>query len=139
MATGAGRRLVSSYVSDLQPDLVHSHDTYGLMVQGLNLPRVFTVHGFIYGDTLLSGSRFARLRSWLWHRVETRGWADQPNIISISPYVRERVSRYSAANIRDIDNPVSAGFFEQLCAPEPGRIFSAAVISRRKNTVKLVS
>ena len=139
MAIGAGRRLISDYVVGLRPDVVHAHDTYGLMVQGLEkLPRVFTVHGFIYGDTLVSRTRFARLRSIIWKWVETRGWADQPHIISISPYVRERVSRYSEANIRDIDNPVAPKFFSQTHEPEPGRLFSAAVISPRKNTHRLV-
>ena len=138
MATGAGRRLVSEYVAALGPDLVHAHDTYGIMVQGLPLPRVFTVHGFIYGDTLIAQQRFARLRSWLWKRVETGAWADQPNIVSISPYVRERVSRFSSANIRDIDNPIDERFFSGRSTLEQGRVFSAAVISKRKNPQMLV-
>jgi glycosyltransferase involved in cell wall biosynthesis len=138
VARGAGRRLVSQHVASLAPDLVHAHDTYGIMVQGLRLPRVFTVHGFIYGDTLLSDTRFARLRSWLWKRVETAAWADQPNIVSISPYVRERVSQFSAAVIRDIDNPIAEQFFDTPSQPDPGRVFSAAVISQRKNTQMLV-
>ena len=138
MATGAGRRLVSDYLAALAPDLVHAHDTYGIMVQGLSLPRVFTVHGFIYGDTLVAEQRFARLRSWLWKRVETSAWADQPNIVSISPYVRERVSRFSGATIRDIDNPIDERFFNGASVLQAGRVFSAAVISRRKNPQMLV-
>jgi len=48
------------YLADLGPDLVHSHDVYGLMVKGLPIPRVFTVHGFIHADTAVSGQRLAR-------------------------------------------------------------------------------
>ena len=75
------------------------------------MPRVFTIHGFIYGDTLVSNRKFARARSWLWKHYETRAWADQPHIISISPYVRERLAGIATGVIHDIDNPISEPFF----------------------------
>ena len=137
-AVGAGRRQVSRYLMDLQPDIVHAHDTYGIMVKGLPLPRVFTVHGFIYGDTLISGRRCARLWSLVWKKVETAAWADQANIISISPYVRERVAQYSRARIFDIDNPIDPSFFDIGKSSTRNIVFSAAVISPRKNTLTLV-
>ena len=138
MAMGAGRQAVLSFLETLRPDIVHTHDTYGLMVNGYPGPRLFTVHGFIHGDTRVSGTRFAALRAQLWKFVETKGWADQPNIISISPYVRELVSQYSRACIRDIDNPVAREFFDLKWQPVPHTIFSAAVISPRKNTLRLI-
>ncbi len=137
-ATGPGRRTVSQYVMSLRPDLVHAHDVYGLMVQGLPVPRVFTVHGFIYGDTLVSGEPLAWLRSKIWKRIETAGWADQPHIISISPYVRERLSGFTNARIHDIDNPIAPSFFEIPRNEQPGTLFSAALISPRKNTLTLI-
>ncbi len=138
VARGPGRRSICAFLDTLRPDLVHAHDTYGLMVKGYPGARVFTVHGFIHGDTRISGSRFAALRAQLWKIVETGGWADQPNIISISPYVRELVSRHSRARIRDIDNPVAREFFELNWHPQSHTVFSAAVISPRKNTLRLI-
>ena len=137
-ATGPGRRQMQEYVIGLEPDVVHAHDTYGLMVKGMDVPRVFTIHGFIYGDTLVSGSRFARLRSWLWRRVETGGWADQPHIISISPYVRERLAGIATGVIHDIDNPISEACFNVGRHERAGTIFSAASICPRKNTLALI-
>jgi glycosyltransferase involved in cell wall biosynthesis len=137
-AMGRGRRQVSEYVSDLHPDVIHAHDTYGLMVQGLRIPRVFTIHGFIYADTMVSGQRLASLRSRLWKWCETRGWADQDYIISISPYVRERLAGIAGGVIHDVDNPVSPELFEVRRAERRGVIFSAAVIEPRKNTLGLV-
>ena len=133
-----GRRLVSGYLARLKPDVVHSHDTYGLMLKGFPAPRVFTVHGFIYGDTRVSGGRLPRLRAALWKYFETRGWADQPNVISISPYVRERLSGIVKGRIHDVENPISESFFALERREIEGVIFSAAVISRRKNTLALV-
>ncbi|MHC4560800.1 MAG: glycosyltransferase family 4 protein, partial [Planctomycetota bacterium] len=76
-AIGPGRRQIRDFLEhEIKPDIIHAHDTYGLMVKGMAAPRVFTIHGFIHGDILVSGSRFAALRSWIWHRVETAGWAD---------------------------------------------------------------
>jgi glycosyltransferase involved in cell wall biosynthesis len=137
-AIGPGRRCVQDYLNRLAPDVVHAHDVYGLMVKGLPLPRVFTVHGFIHADTALSGSRFARLRSRVWHRIETSAWADQPHIVSISPYVRERLGGIATGVVHDIDNPVATSFFEIERDEQPGRIFCAALINARKNTLTLV-
>ena len=76
-AIGPGRRQMHGFLAALKPDVIHAHDVYGLMVQGFPAPRVFTVHGFISADTLVSGERFPRLRSLLWRRLETRSWADK--------------------------------------------------------------
>jgi glycosyltransferase involved in cell wall biosynthesis len=137
-AVGPGRRQMHAYLGALAPDVVHSHDTYGLMVKGLGVPRVFTIHGFIHADTLVSGTRFARARSWLWRRAEVGGWADQSHIISISPYVRERLRGLTSATIHDIENPVGLPFFTMPRQEVPGTIFSAALIEPRKNTIVLV-
>lgn len=137
-ALGGGRRRVSQYLMNLAPDIVHAHDTYGLMVKGLPIPRVFTIHGFIYADTLLSKTKWAWIRSKIWHRIETAGWASQPHIISISPYVRERLSGITTGVIHDIDNPISESFFHIERKERKGVIFSAAVISQRKNTLNLI-
>jgi glycosyltransferase involved in cell wall biosynthesis len=137
-ACGAWKHQLQNYLINLQLDLVHSHDTYGIMTQGLKLPRVFTIHGFIYGDTLLSQKKLAWLRSRIWRVIETRAWAEQPHIISISPYVRERLNGIAKGVIYDIDNPVGEEFFHIQRAEKKGTIFSAAVISPRKNTLTLV-
>ena len=137
-AVGPGRRQMKEYFKEIKPDVIHAHDTYGLIVKGLSLPRVFTIHGFIHGDTLVSGSRFAVLRSWIWRRIETAGWADQPHIISISPYVRERLGGIAKGVIYDIDNPICESFFDIARKEHKGTIFSAAAITPRKNTLALV-
>lgn len=137
-AVGSGRRKISEFLGRLAPDLVHAHDTYGLMVKGLRIPRVFTIHGFIYGDTLVSGVKLPWLRSQVWRIIETSGWADQPHIISISPYVRERLAGIARGIIHDIDNPISEEFFNIPKQERADVVFSAAAICPRKNTLRLV-
>ena len=132
------KKLISNYVNKLHPDLIHAHDTYGIMVQDLDIAKVFTVHGFIYGDTLLGNGRFKWIRSKLWEYIEKKSWSKQPNIISISPYVRERVSPVSSAIIYDIDNPISAQFFSVDRNEIPYTIFTSAVICSRKNSLRLI-
>ena len=137
-AVGAGRQQMIRYLKKLAPDVIHAHDVYGLMVKGLPMPRVFTIHGQIYKDTRVSGGRFRRLRSWLWKRIELSGWADQPHVISISPYVREQLTGIVTGTIHNIDNPIGENCFNLDRREEPGRIFSAAAICPRKNTLMLV-
>ena len=135
---GPGRRQVQDYLRVLRPDVVHAHDFYGIMVKGLLLPRVFTVHGFIHEDTLYSGQRLAWLRSRLWRFFETAAWADQPHIVSISPYVRERLRGVCRGVIHDIENPVSEELFQTVRTPDRQMLFSAALICPRKNTLGML-
>jgi len=133
-----GPKQIKSCLNEIKPDIVHAHDTYGIMVKNIETPKVFTIHGFIYGDTLVSEKKFPYLRSKIWKFVEQGGWAKQPNIISISPYVRERLSGITAAQIYDIDNPISSRFFEVIPQREEAVVFSSAVISPRKNTLGVI-
>jgi len=87
---------------------------------------------------LLSENKFPWLRSKMWKIIEQGNWASQPNIISISPYVRERLSGIATGMIYDIENPISESFFDIDRAEKKGVIFSSAVISPRKNTWGLV-
>ena len=137
-AVGPGRRTVQAFLQELKPDLIHAHDVYGLMVKGMTLPRVFTIHGFIHADTQMSGTSLAALRAWIWKRVETAGWGEQPHIISISPYVRERLTGIARGVIHDVDNPIAVECFEVERREVPGTIFSAASLCRRKNPLALV-
>lgn len=138
-ALGPGRRQIHSYLADLKPDVVHAHDFYGITVKRLPIPRVFTVHGFIHEDTRFAPSPFARIRSWLWKWAETSAWADQPHIIAISPYVRERLRGVAKGVIHDIENPISEEFFRIERHPVPGTVFSAALLCPRKNTLGLLA
>lgn len=137
-AIGSDRHQVATYVKQLAPSVVHAHDVYGLMVKALSIPRVFTIHGFIHADTLVEKQRLARVRSWLWYWAESASWADQPHIISISPYVRERLARIATGTIHDIDNPISESFFHIQRRERKGTILSAAAICPRKNTLSLI-
>jgi glycosyltransferase involved in cell wall biosynthesis len=137
-ATRSGRQAMQAYLERLQPDVIHAHDFYGMMTQGLAIPRVFTIHGFIHADTLQAGERFSRLRARLWRRAEHACWANQPHIISISPYVRESLRGIAQGVIHDIDNPIDRRCFEVERRERQGTIFSAALICPRKNTIGLL-
>jgi glycosyltransferase involved in cell wall biosynthesis len=137
-AIGPGRRQMSHYLKTLAPDVVHAHDVYGLMTKGLAIPRVFTIHGQIYRDTRVSGGTFSLLQSMLWKPIELSGWADQPHVISISPYVREQLAGIVKGTIHDIDNPIGENCFTVDRHEKEGTIFSAGAICPRKNTLALV-
>jgi len=137
-ALTTGKRLIENKIKEISPDLIHAHDTYGIMVKDLTIPKVFTIHGFIYGDTLLANGKFKNIRSKIWELIEKSSWRKQPNIISISPYVRERLTGVSNAHIFDIDNPISEHFFDLTRQSSKNIIFTSAVIAPRKNVIQLV-
>lgn len=135
---GSDRLHLRRYLDWLSPDLIHSHDFYGIMVRRIPQPRIFTIHGFIADDTRLAGRPWCFLRSKLWAILEHHNWADQPHIIAISPYVREHLKGISKGTIYDVDNPISEHFFNLKRNAGHNIIFSAATICPRKNTLGLV-
>lgn len=137
-AVSRGRCQVQDYLLRLKPDVSHAHDFYGLMTQGLAMPRAFTIHGFIHEDTRYGKGSVAWLRGWLWRVFETAAWREQPHVIAISPYVRERLRGIARGVVHDIENPIAAACFDVKRNPQSHMIFCAAVVSRRKNTLGLL-
>jgi glycosyltransferase involved in cell wall biosynthesis len=137
-ALGRDARRLREYVGGLRPDVVHAHDTYGIMMQSIDTPRVLTIHGFIHADTRVSGASLARPRASVWKQIETRAWARYPHIISISPYVRERLTGIATGAVHNVDNPIADAFFDVQRRDGAAQVFSAATISPRKNTLAVV-
>ena len=132
---GPGRRRLLRYAQELQPDVLHTHETYGLALGNVSIPHVFTVHGFDHANLMADSAKHASVRSWLWQHAERRGLSTQKHIISIAPYVHKMIEPLTKANIYDIDNPVDERFFEIARQTEPGRILCVGWINERKNTL----
>jgi len=136
---GPGRKRLITKIHQLNPDIVHSHETFGLTMGNLDIPHVFTVHGFDHANIPAEGRSFARGRSILWRFVENRGLGRQKTIISISPYVRGMIERFAPqAAIHDIDNPVDDRYF--TVSPDKQtdgdkRVLILGWINERKNTL----
>ena len=136
--TGPGKKRLISYIKDLQPDILHTHETYGLCLGNISIPHVFTVHGFDHANLIADSAKFGLVRSRLWKQVERRGFVAQKHIISITPYVRQMIEPLTKATIYDIDNPVDERFFKIERKPESGRILCVGWINERKNTLGAV-
>jgi glycosyltransferase involved in cell wall biosynthesis len=135
---GPGRRRLVRYITELRPDVVHIHETYGLGLGNFPIPHVFTIHGFDHANLVADSARFAWVRSRLWKLVTRHGLATQRHIISITPYVRSMIEPSTGASIYDIENPVDERFFNIARRPETGRILCVGWINERKNTLGAV-
>jgi glycosyltransferase involved in cell wall biosynthesis len=139
---GPGRKLLMRKIRQLNPDVVHSHETFGLAIGKLDIPHVFTVHGFDHANIPAEGRPFARSRSLLWKIVERHGLSQQKTIISISPYVRGMIEQYAPlAAIHEIDNPVDDRYFSitpDRREKENRRVLILGWINERKNTLGAV-
>ena len=82
---GPGKKRLVGYINDLKPDILHTHETYGLCLGNISIPHVFTVHGFDHANLIADSAKFATVRSRLWEYVEKQGLSKQSHIISISP------------------------------------------------------
>jgi len=136
---GPGRKRLLAKIREIAPDIVHSHETFGLTLGDLEIPHVFTVHGFDHANIPAEGRPFARVRSFLWNCAEHHGLAKHKTIISISPYVRGMIEPYAPhANIYDIDNPVDDSYFSIEKKEDKGRVLILGWINERKNTLGAV-
>lgn len=136
---GPGRKRLLTKIRQLNPDIVHSHETFGLTMGDLEIPHVFTVHGFDHANIPAEGRSFAQSRSILWKYVESRGLSRQKTIISISPYVRGMIEHFAPqAVIHDIDNPVDDRYFtvpQEKQTDGDKRVLILGWINERKNTL----
>jgi glycosyltransferase involved in cell wall biosynthesis len=135
---GPGKKTLVGYIKNLHPDILHTHETYGLCLGNISIPHVFTVHGFDHANLIADSAKFGHLRSRLWKYVEKRGLAAQKHIISITPYVRQMIEPLTKAKIYDIDNPVDERFYKIERRTESGRILCVGWINERKNTLGAV-
>ncbi len=136
---GPGRKSLLAKISEIAPNVVHSHETFGLTLGDLEIPHVFTVHGFDHANIPAEGRAFALVRSFLWKQVERRGLERQKTIISISPYVVGMIKDFSPkATIHAIDNPVDERYFSVEQREDCGRVLILGWINERKNTLGAV-
>ncbi len=135
---GPGHWRLRRYLRQLAPDVVHFQEYHGLTIGQLDVPHVYTLHGFDHANIPADGGRMAWLRAPLWRCVEAYGLARQRYMVSISPYVREEIEPLTPAWIFEIDNPLVPAFFDVKRAEVPGRVFFAGWISSRKNPLTLV-
>ena len=132
---GPGRKRLLRCVHELQPDILHTHETHGLALGRCGIPHVFTMHGFDHANILADRAWLAGIRSRLWRRIERHCLSYQRHMISITPYVRQTIEPLTGARIFDIENPVDRRFFDVRRREEPDRILSVGWISARKNTL----
>jgi glycosyltransferase involved in cell wall biosynthesis len=136
---GPGRKRLLAKIRLLNPDVVHSHETFGLTMGELEIPHVFTVHGFDHANIPAEGRSLAGPRSLLWKYVENRGLSRQKTIISISPYVLGMIQQYAPqAAIHGIDNPVDDRYFTVPLEKQNAgnkRVLILGWINERKNTL----
>lgn len=138
---GPGRRRLVRCLLQLRPDVVHSHEVYGLGLPPLPMPHVITVHGFDHLNLVADASRLAWLRAPIWERLLRRGLARAQHVVSISPYVRGMLQSLTSAEIHDIGNPIDECFFGARCREPFGqrdRVLCAGWLSERKNTLGAV-
>ncbi len=136
--TGPGKKKLREYMLSLHPDVIHFQETYGLGMGEVGVPSVFTVHGFDSLNLVTEKNRFWRIRSLIWKQVEKLGLKKQKHIISIIPYVRKEIEKYTNAEIYNIENAISESYFHAQRNRVEGRIFFAGWLNPRKNLVRLL-
>lgn len=138
-AYGSARAKLVHKIKEVSPDILHWHETSGIAGISVNVPEVFTIHGFTSENINADNLRMKGLRSKMWNLFEQRAFSNYKDIISITPYVKNKLLSLTAGNIYEIDNPLDERFFRcvrEKCDPQ--RVLCVGWISPRKNTLTSV-
>ncbi|MGH8165622.1 MAG: glycosyltransferase family 4 protein [Woeseiaceae bacterium] len=135
---GPGRKKINRYISGLRPDVVHFQETYGFGGPCPDVPTVFTVHGFDSLNLATERKYLWRLRAPLWRIAERKGIRSQKHLVSIAPYVTERLEKLASAEIVPIPNAISPEFFSVTNEPVSGRVLFAGWVNERKNLIAAI-
>ena len=135
---GPSAKRLHHYVTELNPSVVHFHETWGFGASRWDYPNVFTVHGFDSLNLPTEKPSGWWLRAKLWRLLERKALSKQRMLISIAPYVRREFESLSLAPIVDIWNTLGRQFFSLERKERPHNILFLGWLNRRKNPLVLV-
>ena len=135
---GPSAKRLRRYLAELNPSVVHFHETWGFGASRCGYPNVFTVHGFDSLNLPTEKPAAWRLRAKLWRLFERRGLSKQRMLISIAPYVRRAIEPLSSAPIVDIWNALDRQYFSLRRKEQPHHILFLGWLNARKNPLVLV-
>lgn len=136
---GPTRRRILDKIREINPDLVHWHETYGLPAPCRDIPQLFTVHGFDSENVVAEEARYGAARGLVWKWAEHRGFARHRHFVSINPYVKEKLAPDVNGVIHEINNPLDERFFRmEHVEDEIPRVLCVGWINPRKNTLTSV-
>lgn len=128
----------------LRPDIVHGQGQtrHGLAAVRCGRPAVVTPHGVIFVESRLlqrhALDAVGACKRALMDRNEREVFRRAPDMILISPYLREIYGPMLTARAHPIENPIEPIFFDLPRAPEPGRLLFAGTVVPRKCVHDLV-
>jgi glycosyltransferase involved in cell wall biosynthesis len=135
---GPSVRILNRYLRQLEPTVVHYHETWGFSAPKCGFPAVFTVHGFDSLNLPTEKAPFWRTRSKLWDWSESIGLRKQKHIISIAPYVHHAISTKTNAKISDIWNSLNPLAYAVSRKEKRGSLLFLGWLNPRKNPLVIV-
>ena len=135
---GPSVRILNRYLRQLEPTVVHYHETWGFSAPKCGFPAVFTVHGFDSLNLPTEKAPFWRTRSKLWDWSESIGLRKQKYIISIAPYVHHAISTKTNAKISDIWNSLNPLAYAVSRKEKRGSLLFLGWLNPRKNPLVIV-
>jgi glycosyltransferase involved in cell wall biosynthesis len=123
----------------IRPDVVNAHNpSYAVASLRAGYRPVWTSHGVTAEEARYNPGLFNRLAFALAARYEREALAGVREMTAISPYIRQRFERRTAARWHLTENPAPEDLFQLDRAPIPGRLLLPASVIPRKDILTLV-
>ena len=114
------------------PDLVHSHDIYGIFPWLNKTKNVFTLHGILWKERMYKGL-YMKQSLWLNEKRFKSFYKHLTKFVAISPYVLRELSQkgFELSKVVVIENPISDEFFGVEKREDNVILYPATIIPRK--------
>ena len=126
------RKRVHDCLREIAPDVTHFQGVAGWTL-GYRHPYVLTVHGISEKGARYAGGWSGVVKGVVFSVVEGAGRGMSDNLIVISPYLQETLSRQLRGERWSIENPVAEDLFRVRRGGHAGNILYVGRLSRLKN------
>ncbi|MFH1126417.1 MAG: glycosyltransferase family 4 protein, partial [Candidatus Altiarchaeota archaeon] len=141
---GLDQRKIIKKVNEIKPDLIHAHMTspvYGFPTTFISgkYKILLTVHGLVSEESKTWHGLKGRIKAILYRPMEDYTLRHMRDIIVITEYVKEKISKKTSAKIRVIPLGVSEDYFKAEGKEKPNQLLFVGGIEPRKGLHHLLA
>ena len=130
-------------IKELDPDIIHAQSTaplFGFPVSLLvkKYPTILTVHGIVQEEAKSWQGPIGFIKGVIYGSMEKFALRRIPSIIAVTPYVKEKIRKFSKGSIHVIPVGINESFFDLPNNEQRNRLLFVGGVEPRKGLIHLL-